>query len=320
MTAVHGADEIRTVLMDEPEKTGLQLRADDDLRGRITRSRQATIDEISARVVSELTKRLAQTDGRVDDEETTLRARLVKPETLLRGLRHHPVAPLPAPVEIDSGHTNTKHRRKWPRAAPTTTPPTAQPVAPIAPNPFTFDALTKALVNIILFFGRYNDGNVQCIVNGRFGHRIWTYLCIKINVSNHIRYFVCPKDIHVRSKSRPKIVTLHLQSLYKVPKKGFYGVFGPNRLLEIHNYVHNRSPKRPFTKCCTFRSLLRPKTRIVFTREVHKQLPTKPESRRMDDPPVEYQTPGAGWDGGCKAPPSNRSLGITRRPVPQRHK
>ena len=35
---------------------------------------------------------------------------------------------------------------------------------------------------------------------------------------------------------------------------------------------------------------------------------------------VEYQTPGAGWDGGCKAPPSNRSLGITRRPVPQRHK
>ena len=35
---------------------------------------------------------------------------------------------------------------------------------------------------------------------------------------------------------------------------------------------------------------------------------------------VECQTPGAGWDGGCKAPPSNRSLGITRRPVPQRHK
>ena len=35
---------------------------------------------------------------------------------------------------------------------------------------------------------------------------------------------------------------------------------------------------------------------------------------------VEYQTPGAGWDSGCKAPPGNRSLGITRRPVPQGHK
>ena len=35
---------------------------------------------------------------------------------------------------------------------------------------------------------------------------------------------------------------------------------------------------------------------------------------------VEYQTPGAGWDGGCKAPPSNKSIGTTRRPVPQRHK
>ena len=38
-------------------------------------------------------------------------------------------------------------------------------------------------------------------------------------------------------------------------------------LLEIHEYVHNRSLKRPFTKRCTFRSLLRPKTRIMFTRE-----------------------------------------------------
>ena len=35
---------------------------------------------------------------------------------------------------------------------------------------------------------------------------------------------------------------------------------------------------------------------------------------------VECQTPGAGWDGGCRAPPSNRSLGITRRPVPKKHK
>ena len=68
-----------------------------------------------------------------------------------------------------------------------------------------------ALVNIILVFGRNSDRNVQRFVNGRFGDRIWTYLCIKINVSNHIRYFVGPNDIHVRSKSRPKIVILHLQ-------------------------------------------------------------------------------------------------------------
>ena len=142
-TAVQGADEIRIVLVDEPETPGLLLRAYDDLRGRITRSRQATIDEISARVVSELTKRLVQTDERVDVELATLRARLVKNETLLRGFRDHPVAPPPAPVEIESDHTNTEYRRNSPRAAPITTPPTTQPVAPIAPNPFTFGALTK---------------------------------------------------------------------------------------------------------------------------------------------------------------------------------
>ena len=61
VTAVRGADEIRTVLVDELETPGLLLRAYEDLRCRITRSRQATIEEISARVVSELTKRLAQT-------------------------------------------------------------------------------------------------------------------------------------------------------------------------------------------------------------------------------------------------------------------
>ena len=143
VTAVHGTDEIRTVLVDEPETPGLLLRAYDDRRGRITRSRQATIDEISARVVSERTERLAQTNERVDDEFATLRARLVKTETLLRGLRDHSVSPPPAPVEIESVHTNTDYRRNSPRASPTTTPPMAQPVAPIAANPFTFDALTK---------------------------------------------------------------------------------------------------------------------------------------------------------------------------------
>ena len=87
-----------------------------------------------------MTKRLARTDERVDDELATLRARLIKTETLLRGLRDHSVAPPPAPIEIESVHTNTEHRRNSPRAGPTTTPPMAQP---IAPNTFTFDALTK---------------------------------------------------------------------------------------------------------------------------------------------------------------------------------
>ena len=44
VTEVHGADEIKTVLVDEPETPGLPLRAYDNLRGRIKRSRQATID------------------------------------------------------------------------------------------------------------------------------------------------------------------------------------------------------------------------------------------------------------------------------------
>ena len=86
---------------------------------------------------------MAQTDQRVDHELATLRARLVKTETLLRGLRDHPVAPPPAPVEIESVYTNTEYRRNSLRAAPITTPPTTQPAAPVAPNPFSFDALTK---------------------------------------------------------------------------------------------------------------------------------------------------------------------------------
>ena len=46
VTAVHGADEIGTVLVDKPETLGVLLRAYEDLRGRNTSSRQATIDEI----------------------------------------------------------------------------------------------------------------------------------------------------------------------------------------------------------------------------------------------------------------------------------
>ena len=44
VTAVHGADEIRTVLVDEPKKPVRLIRAYEDLRGRIMGSLQATID------------------------------------------------------------------------------------------------------------------------------------------------------------------------------------------------------------------------------------------------------------------------------------
>ena len=129
--------------MDERETPGILFPAYGDLRGRITKSRQATIGEISARVVSELTKRLPQTEKRVDDELATLRARLVRTETLLRGIRDHPIVPPPAPVAVEPVHTNTDYRRNSPRAAPTTTLPMALPIAQTAPNSFTFDALTK---------------------------------------------------------------------------------------------------------------------------------------------------------------------------------
>ena len=42
--------------------------------------------------------------------------------------------------------------------------------------------IPSTLVNLILVFGRNNDRNVQRIVNGRFGDRLWTYLCISSNV------------------------------------------------------------------------------------------------------------------------------------------
>ena len=81
-----------------------------------------------------------------------------------------------------------------------------------------------ALVNIILVFGRDNDRNVQRFVNGRFGDRMWMYLCIKIIVSNHVRHFFGPNAVTFQSERRPKIVILHLQSLYKVPKKSSFMV------------------------------------------------------------------------------------------------
>ena len=66
------------------------------------------------------------------------------------------------------------------------------------------------LVNIIHVFGRNNDRNVQRFVNERFCDRVWTYLCIEIIVSSHVRYFVGPNAVTFQSQRCPKIVILHL--------------------------------------------------------------------------------------------------------------
>ena len=48
----------------------------------------------------------------------------------------------------------------------------------IPPTPL----LWPTLVSIILVFGRNNDRNVQRFVNGRFGDRLWMYLCMSSSV------------------------------------------------------------------------------------------------------------------------------------------
>ena len=56
-TAVHDADELRSVILNDPGTLGILLRAYDDLRGRISTSREAIMNELSERVVNDLTKR-----------------------------------------------------------------------------------------------------------------------------------------------------------------------------------------------------------------------------------------------------------------------
>ena len=85
-------------------------------------------------------------------------------------------------------------------------------------------------------------------------------------------------SVQMRSRFSPKDVlrsSFYIYNHYiKCLKKFFYDVFGPYMLLDIHKCVRNRSPRRPFTKPCTFRSLLRPKTRIRFTRGLRFAFPS----------------------------------------------
>ena len=55
-TAVQDADELRSVILKDPGTPGILLRAYDDLRGRISTSREALMNELSERVVNDLTK------------------------------------------------------------------------------------------------------------------------------------------------------------------------------------------------------------------------------------------------------------------------
>lgn len=109
VTPVNGADEIRTVLVDEPKPRGLLLCAYHDLRGSIKRSPQVAINEIVGRVVSDPTKLFSQIDERGDDELPMLKALLVKNKRTLRGLRDQTIAPPPAPADIESVDTNTDY-------------------------------------------------------------------------------------------------------------------------------------------------------------------------------------------------------------------
>ena len=139
-TAVQNADELRSVIVNDPGTPGILLRAYDDLRGRISTSREAIMNELPERVVNDLTKRLATINATKNDELATLRTRIIQLETRLRLTTQSASTPSHGPVVVESIHTNTvhDHRRSPVPAAPfnerVTTPP-------ITSNPFSYDAL-----------------------------------------------------------------------------------------------------------------------------------------------------------------------------------
>ena len=139
-TAVHDAGELRSVILNGPGTTGILLRAYDDLRGRIWTSREAIMNELSERIVNDLTKRLATINTRNNDELATLHTRRIQLETRLRFTTRSASTPPHRPVVVESMHTNTVHdhgRCPLP-AAPfkerVTTPS-------VTSNPFYYDAI-----------------------------------------------------------------------------------------------------------------------------------------------------------------------------------
>ena len=82
-TAVHETEQLRSVIRNDPTP-GILLGAYNDRSGPISTSRQAIMNELSERVVINLTKRLATINARNNDERATLRARTIQLETRLR--------------------------------------------------------------------------------------------------------------------------------------------------------------------------------------------------------------------------------------------
>ena len=139
-TAAHDADELRSVILNDPGTSGILLRAYDDLRGRISTSREAIMNELLERFVNDLTKRLATINARKNDELATLRTRIIQLETRLRLMTQTGSAPPHGPVVVESMHMNTVHDH---RRSPLPAAPFNEHVStpPITSNPFTYDTL-----------------------------------------------------------------------------------------------------------------------------------------------------------------------------------
>ena len=139
-TAVHDADDLRSVILNDPGTPGILLRAYDDLRGRISTSREAIMNELSERVVNDLTKRLATINAGNKDDLATLRTRITQLKTRLRLTTQSASTPPPGPIVVESMHTNTVH---YHRRSPLPAVPFIEHVStpPITSNPFTYDAL-----------------------------------------------------------------------------------------------------------------------------------------------------------------------------------
>ena len=98
------------------------------------------MNELSERVVNDLTKRLAPTNVRNNDELVTLRTRIIQLETRLRLTMQTASTPPHGPVVVESMHKNTVHdHRRGPLPAAPFNEHVSTP--PITSNPFVYDAL-----------------------------------------------------------------------------------------------------------------------------------------------------------------------------------
>ena len=139
-TAVHDADELRSVILNDPGTPGILFRAYDDLRGRISTSREAIMNEVSERIFHELTKRSATMNSRNNAKLAKIRTRIIQLETRLRFTTQFASTAPHGPVVVDSMHTNTVHDH---RCSPLPAAPFNEhvPTPQITPILFTHDPL-----------------------------------------------------------------------------------------------------------------------------------------------------------------------------------